>query len=238
MLIAPGRWNVYCYTMTSQRKFVLANDQTYHVFNRGVEKRSVFVVQSDYRRALMTLDYYRYANRAEKLSRFLTLQERDKSLALSTLQVESKMQVEILAFCLMPNHFHLILRQKNDNGISKFISQFTNSYTRYFNTKNDRVGPLFQGTFKAVMVEDDEQLVHLSRYIHLNPTTSFIVSQSKLLDYKWSSLNQYINGTSTELCNTTLISSFFATRQSYLEFVNDYAESAQALHYIKHLKID
>ena len=83
----------------------------------------------------------------------------------------------------MPNHFHLLLKQTIDNGISHFLSKFTNSYTKYFNTKYNRVGPVFQGVFKSVHIESDEQLMHLSRYIHLNPVVSAVVEKQNLLSY-------------------------------------------------------
>ena len=76
--------------------------------------------------------------------------------------------MEIICYCLMPNHLHLLLRQLMDGGISKFMSNFANSYTRYFNTKSKRKGPVFEGKFKAKRIETDEQLLHLSRHIHLN----------------------------------------------------------------------
>ena len=92
----------------------------------------------------------------------------------------------------MGNHFHFLIKQASDNGISKFMANFTNSYTKYFNTKHQRVGPLFQGVFKAVHVDSDEQLIHLSRYIHLNPVMGFVIKAEELKDYKWFSYPNYI----------------------------------------------
>ena len=98
--------------------------------------------------------------------------------------------VDIGAYCLMPNHFHILLQQLQDNGISTFVRKLLNSYTRYFNTKNERIGPLFQGQFKAVRVESDEQLLHLTRYIHLNPLVGYVVKD--LRNFEWSSYLDYI----------------------------------------------
>lgn len=95
----------------------------------------------------------------------------------------------------MPNHFHLLLQQIRDGGITEFISKLTNSYTRYFNIRNKRIGPLFQGEFKAVHVETDEQLIHLSRYIHLNPIVSYITK--KLESYQWFSYLEYLGRAKT-----------------------------------------
>lgn len=94
----------------------------------------------------------------------------------------------------MPNHFHLLLKQTKENGISKLVANFQNSYTRYFNLKNERVGPLFQGVFKALRVKTDEQLIHVSRYIHLNPYSSSVIkSFEELKRYPWSSVEEYLH---------------------------------------------
>ena len=92
----------------------------------------------------------------------------------------------------MPTHFHLILRQNIDNGIFNFIGNLTSSYTRYFNLKHKRKGPLWESKFNNIKIENDEQLLHLTRYIHMNPTSAGIVNNQK--ESKWSSYNEYIRG--------------------------------------------
>lgn len=89
--------------------------------------------------------------------------------------------LEIISYCLMPNHFHLLVKQVIDHGIVKCLNNFSNSYTRYFNIRHDRVGPLFQGRFKAVRIETDEQLLQVSRYIHLNPVASSLIEETKVV---------------------------------------------------------
>lgn len=138
----------------------------------------------------------------------------------------------------MPNHFHFLLKQKIDHGISNFISNFTNSYTKYFNTKYDRVGPLFQGLFKAVLVESEEQLIHLSRYIHLNPVTSSLVKPEDLQNYYWSSYPEYVDLLEDSLTNKHLILDFFPSIDKYKEFVLDQVDYAKKLEFIKHLILD
>lgn len=142
--------------------------------------------------------------------------------------------VDIICYCLMPNHFHLLLKQVAENGISKFISQISNSYTKFFNTKNKRIGPLLQGAFKAVLIENDEQLLHVSRYIHLNPVVSGIVNT--LEKYPWSSYQEYKIG--SIFCKTEEILSFFKTKTEYLEFLNDQIEYGKSLEFIKHNLLD
>src|SRR3990172_6410842 len=161
--------------MPTNRKLVFVNDEIYHVFNRGVEKRPTFINKWELKRAILTLDYYRFAKLPIKLSKFLILPNSDQTKLLESIKKDCEKLVEIICFCLMPNHFHFLLKQKVDKGIPIFISNFTNSYTKYFNTRNERVGPLFQGIFKAVRIESEEQLIHVSRYIHLNPVSSFLI---------------------------------------------------------------
>ena len=135
----------------------------------------------------------------------------------------------------MPNHFHFLLKQTAEEGIAKFMSNFQNSYTRYFNTRHNRVGPLFQGPFRAVRVETDEQLLHLSRYIHLNPYSSFVVKNIKdLEEYQWSSFKEYL-GKEKGFCQKEIVMSFFKNPQDYRKFVFDQADYQRELQKIKHL---
>lgn len=138
----------------------------------------------------------------------------------------------------MPNHFHLQLRQRKDNGISKFLANLQNSLTHYFNTRSNRVGHLFEGQFKAVRIESEEQLFHIHRYIHLNPYTGFIVKNiDNLLMYQWSSLKEYINN-KKNLCETKYILSHFKTRKKYLAFILNQADYQKKLNKIKHLILE
>lgn len=135
----------------------------------------------------------------------------------------------------MPNHFHLLLKQTSDGGISEFVGKLINSYTKFYNLKYNRVGPLFQGQFKAVLIESDEQLIHVSRYIHLNPITSFLVKD--LSDYEWSSYNEYTNN-HKGICKKDEILGFFKDEASYQKFCLDQISYAQNLERIKHQLID
>lgn len=147
--------------------------------------------------------------------------------------------MELICYCLMPNHFHFLLKQKLDNGVSKFVGNFTNSYTRYFNTKHDnRVGPLFQGTFKAVHIDDDEQLIHVSRYIHINPTVSFIEKIGRLEKYHWSSLPEYLGLDGKEICDKDLVMGFFSSTKAYRKFIYDQVGYSKELKKIEHLLLE
>ncbi len=206
----------------------LVNGEFYHLYNRGVEKRDVYLNYWDYRRFFKSLYYYQFLGPKPSFSKF------SKSESNLFKPVLEKKIVEIICYCLMPNHFHLLVRQLKDNGISNFMGQLLNSYTKYFNIKHTRVGPLFQGSFKAVRVETDEQLVHLSRYIHLNPVVSEIVK--RLDEYQWSSFKEYM--TQPNLCSSSEILNFFSSKEKYRDFVEAQIEYGTTLEMIKHQIIE
>lgn len=223
--------------MSSTRNLVFSPGEYYHIFNRGVEKRPIFTEKRDYARAESTITYYRYSHPPVKFSKYLHT-SKDQKPELHKSLLKSPKDVIVLAYCLMPNHFHFLLRQESDNGISRFVSKFSNSYTKYFNTKHTRVGPLFQGTFKAVLVESEEQLIHLSRYIHINPFASSLVKKESLTTYPWSSFHEYLNPTAQNLTDQTIILSLFRSTVNYLEFCQNHLAYAEELERIKHLAID
>ena len=223
--------------MPTNRKVVFANGEYYHVFNRGVEKRPTFTNNYEFIRALDSIQYYRFGGLSIRYSKFINLNKEKKELFLKELDVKN-LQIEIIAFCFMNNHFHLLLKQVRDGGIVKFMAKFTNSYTKYFNTKHDRIGPLFQGVFKAVHVGNDEQFLHLTRYIHLNPVTGFIIEAEKLSDYKWSSYPEYVGKKKTQISSKSDLLSFFKNPREYEKFVLDQADYAKKIKNIEHIIFD
>ncbi|MBI4029394.1 MAG: transposase [Candidatus Blackburnbacteria bacterium] len=223
--------------MPSNRKIVFANNEYYHVFNRGVEKRPTFTTKYEFLRAVNSINFYRFGNLPMRYSKYLVLDKDKKEQLLKGLN-NSQLQVEIIAYCLMGNHFHILLKQLQETGVVKFMAKFTNSYTKYFNTKHQRVGPLFQGIFKSVHIEDDEQLLHLSRYIHLNPVTNFIVTLDELANYRWSSYPEYLNIVNTGMINKGEVRNFFKNSREYEKFVFDQVEHLKQMKTIEHLTID
>ncbi|MBI4759007.1 MAG: transposase [Chloroflexi bacterium] len=219
-------------------KIVLANNEVYHVFNRGIEQRPTFTNKREYTRALTTLDFYRFRNPSLRLSKVLLLEKEKRGEFFLNLKSGGERLVEIISYCLMPNHFHFLLRQRLDDGISEFLSNFSNSYTRYFNTKHKRTGALFQGIFKAVRMESDEQLIHVSRYIHLNPVVSFVVKEEDLETYPWSSLPEFLGTEKRGICHKELVLGLFPSKEKYREFVHDQIDYARRLEAIKHLALD
>jgi putative transposase len=213
----------------------LINNEIYHVVNRGVASSPVFNTKWDYRRFTETFIYYQNVNLPTKLSKFISFSREEREKIRKTLATKSDHLISIMAYCLMPNHFHFLLKQLRKNGISHFIRRTTNSYSHYFNLKHKRRGTLFGGRFKAVRIENDSQLLHVSRYIHLNPYSSFLVKELKsLLKYPYSSLPEYLSLTKESICQKEILSSFFKEPQDHRKFIFDQADYQRSLEVIKH----
>lgn len=223
--------------MSNPRRIVFRNEYIYHVFNRGIEKRSTFKDIREFNRALKLFKFYRHREIPTRFSQVIQQPDEIRSRILEDIYKSDKI-VEILCYCLMPNHFHLVLKQKLEGGITRFMSNFTNAYTKYFNTKNQRVGPLFQGIFKSVIVEDDEQLIHLSRYVHLNPITSSFVTLDKIENYIWSSYPEYLYPSKHKITDNDLILEMFKSTDTYKHFVLDEADYFKKIDKIKHLTLE
>jgi len=222
------------------RKFPLVTNQIYHVFNRGVAHQPTFLDKRDYIRAVDSMAYYQNAKPFLKYAKFLKLSTQDREKFWEQFKNSENKLIEIISYCFMPNHFHFLVKQLADGGISKFLSNFTNSYTRYFNTKNEREGPLFTGKFKSVRIETDEQLFHISRYIHLNPYTSYVIKKIEDLEtYPYSSFPEYLEENSfVRLCSKDIVVSTFSKRNAYRDFVFDNSDYQRQLDKIKHLVLE
>jgi len=215
------------------RDIQLVNEGIYHVFNRGINSQKIFNCDRDYYQFLDRIQYYQNDNLSMRYSHFNDLPLVIKDDLLNKLSSKKEFLVDIIAYCLMPNHFHFILKQKVDNGISKYISNLTNSYTRYYNIKHKRTGPILQGKFKAIGIESNEQICHLSRYIHLNPYSMGIIDNFReLLKYPYSSLPEYVNH-QKRICDSGIILGQFQDIASYKKFVFDHADFQKNLQVIK-----
>ena len=222
------------------RKIPLVTGQLYHVFNRGVARLPTFTNESEYNRAMALINYYRFANVSLKYSNFNDLPLSQQQEILDNLKKQNDLLVKIHSFILMPNHFHFALEPVIEGGISRFISNFSNSYTKYVNTVQDRVGPLFQGKFKAVHIKSDSQLTHLSRYHHLNIYTDGVVTTiDQILNYSYSSMPNYLGGGLYDFVETELVLSHFKSREAYKIFVlnnKDYQRNLGKIRKLLHEK--
>ena len=220
------------------RKLPLVTNHIYHIFNKAIDNKPIFLDRRILQRTIDSINYYGNYKTQVRLSHFLNWSIKRKNQYLKDSANKSKNLINLLSYCLMPNHYHLLLEQKSDNGISKFMGNFQNSISRYINTVSNRKGYVFQGQFKAVIIETNEQLIHVSRYIHLNPYSSFFVKNIEdLKQFKWSSLNEYISRQKI-LCDIDLILSNFKDGNDYWEFVENQAEYQRKLEEIKHLTLE
>lgn len=182
-------------SIISMRKIEFVDGEIYHVYNRGVEKRDIFVDKRDYCRFIYGL--YEFNDEQRTLNsrhQYSTHTERYGNSSIPLLKIDRMPLVEVLVFTLMPNHYHLMLRQVKKKGIARFMQKLGTGYTMYFNKKYTRSGVLFQSKFKAVQVNNETQLIHLPHYIHTNPLELKYrgpASVNYLLDYRWSSFPDY-----------------------------------------------
>jgi len=220
------------------RKTVFAVGEIYHLASRTIAGEPLFVNSYDYLRFLKALGYYHYQNVPLRFSYLKSLALTDQKRIIKSLKKQNQCLLEVIAFCLMPNHFHILGKQLVKNGISIFMSKLKNSYAKYFNTKHSRQGSLFQSMFKAVRIETDEQLIHVSRYIHLNPFTAYLCSKESLLKYSWSSLSHYLGLKFFDFLKPSAVLSLFKNKKSYKEFVFDQADYQRDLAHIKHLILE
>lgn len=195
----------------------------YHVYNRGVEKRNIFLDDQDYRVFLHLLKYYlspldkQTEHPLANLQGFILVRPRP----LANLETE----VDLLAFCLMPNHFHLLIKQITSDGMSKLLRRILTTYSMYFNRRYERVGHLFQGIYKAVLVNKDEYLLHLSRYIHLNPIE---LTGFNPVSYLYSSYAYFLRKKWAKWLKPDFILSYFdSSKEQYKDFIESYAQNSK-----------
>lgn len=205
-----------------------AEGEIYHIYNRGVEKRTIFTDDRDRLRFLKSLRVFNTTAPATNLHRSVFEVE---------LQTRGKPLVEILTFCLMPNHYHCMLRQVAEDGITEFMRKLGTGYTNYFNLRNTRVGPLFQGVFKAVLLEKESHLTHLPHYIHLNPldlsmpewrdgrVRNVAKALSFLKQYRWSSLSDYLDAPQfPKIIEKSFLAEYVGDPQAFLMHMREWIQ--------------
>lgn len=200
-------------------------DGYYHIYNRGVEKRVTFLDEKDYVVFLYFLKLY--------LSPINESPQKTVSdLQISRIKKTFFGEIELHAFCLMPNHFHLLIHQTNRDSITNFMRALITSYVMYFNKRYKRVGSLFQGNYKGVLVTSDPYVLHLTRYIHCNPRSLSAGSDPAVLEsYPYSSYPYYLGKKHAAWITRDFILSFFTTEgkgmesqvESYKKFIEDYS---------------
>lgn len=203
------------------RAIPIITGEIYHIYNRGVAKQPTFVNETEYQRMIRLAWFYRFIKPPIRYSKFNKLSKAIQDNFIQNMPNNPKL-VEIYAYAFMPNHFHILLKQLVDGGIALFTNKITNGYTKFKNDKLDRVGPVFQGTYKATLMESDEQLLHTHRYILLNPYTSRIVNSfNELQSYRYCSLFECLQPQNAYICDTQQILTHFNNLDSYLTFLQN-----------------
>lgn len=208
--------------MAEMRKTSFVNDEFYHVYNRGVDKRDIFLDRFDLDRFMVSMGEF---NVWEPIGSIWENQSK-KDAALNP---RNSALVRIICFCLNKNHFHLIIQQLIDGGISKFLHRLGMGYSKYFNAKYQRSGALFQGAFKAVPIFDDEQLLELSVYVNLNNFIHRLGHRvSKTEDeLSFSSWPSFLNPKASlfpDLCSPSTILKHFKKPSTYKHFAESLAQ--------------
>lgn len=187
-------------------------DSFYHAYVRGANRQRIFREPADFEKFL------------KLFSRYLSLEEAHNDVGVSFPNFYNK--IELVGFCLMPNHIHMLLYQRQQSAMSQFMRSLLTSYSMYYNKKYKHTGPLFESRYKASRISDDAYLEHVTRYIHLNPR--------HWRDYEYSSLPYYLHQISDEWLRPERITSRFKTPAKYLEFVEDYTQRKEMLDILKH----
>ncbi|MEX2010367.1 MAG: transposase [Parcubacteria group bacterium] len=195
------------------RNLSFSTKELYHVYNRGVDKRAIFNTKGDMERFLQSM---RVLNNEKIVG---SVRDASSRHLVSGKKGGTKL-VKIIAFCLNKNHFHFILEPLTEKGIEKFMHKMGMSYAKYFNAKYRRSGSLFQGTFKAKLVDSNEYLLYLSSYINLNNKAH---SRKNSSFYK-SSWMEYV-GEEVGLCDTEVIISQFKNRNEFRKFAEETLET-------------
>lgn len=220
----------------SYRKEPFIVGQIYHIFNRSIARQPIFLSNSYYQRAMEVMEFYSYINPLLRFSHYNRLPLKSKLDFMNELKTKHQKQIEMFAFCLMPNHAHFLIREIIENGIKNFMSNFQNSYAKYFNLKTERDGSLFQTTFKGIRIETDEQFLHIARYIHINPLTAYMLADIYQLEYySWSSYPIYLNKLKLDILNRNTLLDFFPSTEKFIDFTKDQIDYQRELDKIKHL---
>ncbi len=198
----------------------------YHIYNRGVEKRDIFVDAQDYHKFIGYLKMYLTTPDPQGLS---LRDESGRSICPSHQNNNFCEDISLLAYCLMPNHFHLLIKQNSERGMALFMHSIITKYVMYFNRRYKRVGGLFQGRYKCVRIESENQFIGISKYIHRNPLPEHPSGSDLegLSDYKYSSYGNYLRLFQQSWIKPEDILCYYPTPKAYKDFVEETGDIAR-----------
>ena len=216
--------------MKGKEKF--CQGEIYHVFNKSIANYGIFSKIDNGQQFINRLFYYNSSLELEAFSKFL---EKNDDFTCENLLLPTECSyIKFLAFNIMPDHYHLLIKIFKDNILSKYMSDSENSFSKFFNTKYERKGPLWQSSFKAVKVKNNEQLLHVSRYIHLNPTTNNLVNKPE--DWELSSYRDFINN--PKILKEIITEISIKDPEIYRKFVENRIDYQKKLRMIKRLILE
>lgn len=223
--------------MTAKNRYKTYVDNTYyHVYNRGVEKRQIFLDDQDYGVFISYLKFYLMPPPDQN-------NPRGPSPRLSPAQQLSNHhnKISLIAYCLMPNHFHLAIKQTNQDSMTNFVRALSTRYSMYFNKRYERVGSLFQGRYKAVLVDNEMQFLYLTKYIHRNPLDLPGYTPENLIDYPYSSYRNYAGATHQSWINPSDVIFHYKncnSRYTYQHFVQESNEVSTEIETLGNITLD
>ncbi len=215
------------------RKVSFAEGEFYHIYNRGTDKRTVFLDDQDFARFLQSMVEFNnlhpvgglymssFKNKNSILRHPMSQYRSDGVLGDLGKEAEEREEqlVEIIAYCLNRNHYHLLLKQLSDRGIEKFMQRIGNGYTKYFNHKYERTGVLFQGKFKAVHVDSNQYLLHVSAYVNLNFRVHRLSNKAPQFRSSWEEYLGECDG--MKFCHTGPVLGQLRSKQDYVQFAEN-----------------
>jgi putative transposase len=200
-----------------------APGEFYHVYNRGNGKMNIFRDEEDFNLFLFRLEENLFPIQNTGSAEERLLQRKKMQQKYPNRYIRKELPANafgVVSYCLMPNHFHMLIKQNSDVPVSKLLSKVCTSFSKYFNKKYNGVGSVFQDRFKAIHVDNDDYLLWLSAYIHQNPAVAGLVRN--INDYKHSSYLDYISDRNHRVCDTSLILGMFGDKKGdYVKFVKD-----------------
>jgi len=211
-----------------RRKDKFEEGEIYHIFNKSISNYGIFKDLNNSQRFLNVVEYYNNRLITKSYSQFVIRKKFDYQ---NIIYPKDFTYTKILSYCIMPDHYHFLLKILTDNTLSRLINTIEDSYTRYFNIKFKRKGPLWQNSFKSVEIRSNEQLLHVSRYIHLNPTTNNLVDKPE--NWIFSSYKDYIFD--KNILNTFMKEISIDDVSVYKQFVENNIEYQRELKHIKKL---
>ena len=216
----------------------MVDGEVYHIFDRSIADFVIFNNREELERMRQLIKYYQTKSNA-KFSDFIEskiVERQGFNNAFNIISEGKENLVQIIAYCLMSTHIHLILKQLKENGISDYMRKILESYSSYFNAKHRRKGPLWESKFKNVLVTSEEQLLHLTRYVHLNPVTALLVNKPE--DWVFSSYNEYLYKFKENSAICKFDDILEIKQPLYRKFVNNRISYQRELAKIKNLILD